>query len=146
MPGPLVHRLLDNKRRIDKHLSDYGNTVKFLIFFSLVSNIFWQGDHCHFSSGRDLPVNSWMTACNVFLDMSVNSSYKMCELFNCFIKCPVWPFIETVTFRIVDDEAVKMSPVVIEILYKTCKFIKVLKENLRLIKNMGNNTAFIFDE
>ena len=146
MTCPLIHRLLNNERWIYKHLAYYRNTIKFFIFFSLVSNIFWQGDHCHFSTCRNLPVNSRMTACNVFLNMPVNSSYQMCKLFNCFIKCAIWPFVEAITFGIIYDKTIKMTPIVIKIFYKTGYFISVFKKNRGFIKNMRNNTALVFNE
>jgi len=61
----------------------------------------------------------------------------MCKLFNCFIKCAIWPFVETVAFRIIDYEPVKVAPIVIQVFYKTGKFIKVFKKDPGLIKNMG---------
>src|SRR5450759_1469205 len=82
MSGALIHRLLDNKWRINKHLSYYRYTIQFFIFFALIGNIFWKGDHSHLSAGGYLPVNTGMTASNVFLNMSVNGSYQMGELFN----------------------------------------------------------------
>ena len=87
-----------------------------------------------------------MAATNVFLNMSVDQSNKMCKLFNCLIESTIRSFIQTVTFRIVYYKTVKMTPVVIQIFNKTCKLICIIEEDFGLIKNMGYNTGFILNQ
>src|SRR4030042_942292 len=97
MSGPLVHRLLNDQRRINEYLADYLDIIKFPVSLIRVWDIFWKGNDSHLCSSPDLPVNIRVTAGNIFLDMPVNSPYKMCEVFNSFIECPVRPFIKAIT-------------------------------------------------
>ena len=98
LTGPFIHGLLDHQWRINKHLSDNRHTIQLPVFFSTLGNILWQRYNCHFCAGTNLAVDIGMTAGYVFLNMPVKRTDKMCEMFNRLIECPVWPFIEMVTF------------------------------------------------
>ena len=68
-----------------------------------------------------------MTACNILLYLPVNSSDKMCELFHGLIEGPVRPFIKPVAFRIIYNESVKTSPVIVQVLHEICKPVKIFE-------------------
>src|SRR4030043_167598 len=118
MSGPFVHRLLNDKGRIDQYLTDNLYTVQFPVSQVRIRDIFWQGNYCHFRACCYLPVNSRMASGDILLCMPVNSPDQMCQVFNSLIEGAVWPFIKTVTLGIIDYETVEMPPVVIQIFYK----------------------------
>ena len=98
-----------------------------LLYFSPVYEIsFGREITAIFPTGRNLPVNSRMTSGNIFLNMSVDCPDQMGKLFNSFIKSTIWPFIEPVTFRIINNKTIKMAPVIIKIFNEIGQFIKIL--------------------
>ena len=128
LPCPLIFRLLYNKWRINQHLSDNRNGKEFPVKLPCELYFFWKRYYSHFCSGRYLAVNSGTTSGNILLNVPINCPDQMSKLFNCLIESPVWSFIETITFRIIHNEPVKMSPVIVQVFDKTIQNLFILNK------------------
>ena len=69
-----------------------------------------------------------MTSGYVLLNMSVDGSDQMCEMLNGFIECPVWTLVESVSFRIVDNEPIEVAPGIIKVFNKIIEQVGIPEE------------------
>ncbi|MPM70681.1 hypothetical protein SDC9_117637 [bioreactor metagenome] len=138
---PFVGTGFKDQRRVDQNLPDHRDLLHYFtqVDLHIQRHFFCNGGNL--SAGTHLAVNTWVRTGDVGLNVPVGISNEGSQMLNCAVEGAVRPRCKLFCLRLADDQALKVAPVVIQLLDEAIELFAVFKILIRPLHHFFNQVG-----